>query len=105
MKTPQNSAWTRLVHAARQPSTTADARPETAPFGFSTRVAAQAFAAMETERVSSLFSRYAWRALGVSCVLMTVCVFTSLRPIMTAIEEETAELTDTSIDSDSTDIS
>lgn len=55
--------WRRLVSAAREVS--AD-RAESAPYGFSTRVAAMAFAA---GRGRSLLDRFAFRAVGVACLL------------------------------------
>jgi hypothetical protein len=56
--------WSRLVAAARANS---DPRPVSAPFGFSTRVAALVAA---TERVKvSLFERFAFRAVSFACLL------------------------------------
>jgi hypothetical protein len=56
--------WSRLVQAARRSS---DPQPVSAPFGFSTRVAALAAA---TERVGvSLFERFAFRAVSFACLL------------------------------------
>lgn len=66
MSSPQNSKdpWQRLVAAARQPSSSND---EHAPFGFATRVAALADAAPRIR--SSLFERFALRAVGVAALL------------------------------------
>jgi hypothetical protein len=55
--------WNRLVSAARRMSDDGDAA---APFGFSTRVAANAF---QRAKSGSLFERFALRALGIACVL------------------------------------
>ena len=57
-------AWARLTVAAR---TVRDDRDTTAPYGFSTRVAALA---MNQEiKVGSLFDAFALRALWVACAL------------------------------------
>ena len=62
MNTPTpHDPWSRLVRAARQAP---DDRDTSAPYGFSTRVAALAFA-VERHSVSVL-DRMAWRALGVA---------------------------------------
>jgi hypothetical protein len=57
-------AWTRLTSVARRAT---DDRDDSAPFGFATRVVAQAMA--QDRRVASLFDRFALRALGVACLL------------------------------------
>ena len=103
MNSPQPPEWSRLIDAARRAPS--DQRDVTAPFGFATRVAAQAIGAARAEYLSSLFSRYAWRALGVSCALMAICVVTNLRPIMAAIDDEAAALSDASTEVESTDLS
>ena len=56
--------WSRLAAAAR---TVRDERDDSAPYGFSTRVAALAFA--QERSVVSVFDRFALRALGVACLL------------------------------------
>ncbi len=56
--------WSRLAAAARRAP---DDRDTAAPYGFATRVAALALA--QEQRISSLFERFALRALGVSCLL------------------------------------
>ncbi len=68
--TPHNP-WLRLTQAARQVQ---DDRDTAAPYGFSTRVAALAFA-VERHRVS-LVDRFALRALGVAglAALLSVVV-------------------------------
>lgn len=56
--------WSRLVAGARR----ADAeRGAEAPYGFATRVAAQAFAA--ERRGAPPFERFALRALGIACLV------------------------------------
>ena len=59
-----NHPWARLMAAARQAP---DDRDTSAPYGFATRIAALALA--QEQRVLSLFERFAFRAVGVSCVL------------------------------------
>jgi hypothetical protein len=70
--------WSRLVAAARGAS---DSRDPTAPYGFATRVATLA---MSAERpISSLFERFALRALGVACLLAIVSVAVNYSAIVT----------------------
>jgi len=59
-----NSPWSRLTTAAR---TVTDDRDTAAPYGFATRIAALAMA--QERRVTSLFERFAFRALGAACLL------------------------------------
>ncbi len=63
---PQKSRdpWSRLTAAARE---VRDERDTTAPYGFATRVAALAMA--QESRISSVFDRFALRALGVASLL------------------------------------
>jgi hypothetical protein len=56
--------WSRLAAAAR---TASDDRDTAAPYGFTTRVAALAFA--QDRRGGLLFERFAFRALGASALL------------------------------------
>jgi hypothetical protein len=56
--------WSRLTTAARA---VRDERDVTAPYGFATRVAALAL--LQERSVSSLFERFALRALGVASLL------------------------------------
>jgi len=56
--------WSRLTAAVRE---VRDERDATAPYGFATRVAALAMA--QEPRISSLFERFALRALGVASLL------------------------------------
>ena len=88
--------WSRLISASRRAPQ--DNRDESAPYGFATRVAAQAMSAKAPLLEASLLSRYGLRALGVSCLLAVACVAATYRPIMTAIEEEAAVLGDTQVE-------
>ena len=83
-------AWARLVTAARQVS---DDRDTSAPYGFSTRVVALAYA--REERVASLLERFALRAVGFASLLAICSVALNYREItaglsgspVTAVEE------------------
>jgi Spy/CpxP family protein refolding chaperone len=60
---PSDEKWQRLTVAARRST---DDRDAAAPYGFATRVVAQAWT---TERpAASLVECFAWRALGVACL-------------------------------------
>jgi hypothetical protein len=65
---PRHS-WSRLTAAARQRPEEADA---TAPHGFSTRVAALAFAG--ERRSVSLYERFALRAVGVAGLMAVASI-------------------------------
>lgn len=75
---PQDSRhpWSRLTAGARQ---VPDARDETAPYGFATRIAALALA--QERRVVSAFDRLAYRALGVAFLLAVGSVAINYRSI------------------------
>ena len=81
--------WSRLTAAAR---TVRDEREVAAPYGFATRVTALAFA--HERRFVSLIERFAFRALGVACLLALVSVaanyslLTGANPTVGAVEEE-----------------
>lgn len=95
--------WSRLVAIARPAPR--DNRDESAPYGFATRVAARAMAAQAPSLLeTSLLSRYGLRALGISCLLAIACVAATYRPIMTAIEEEAASLSDTPSEVETTEL-
>jgi hypothetical protein len=64
---PAHDPWTKLAASARMAK---DDRDVTAPYGFSTRVAALAFA--RERAVGSLFERFALRAVGVAALLAIV---------------------------------
>jgi len=69
MNTP-DPRWERLTAAARQ---VRDERDTAAPYGFATRVAARAFAAVEPP-FSALLAKLSWRALGVAALLALASV-------------------------------
>ena len=56
--------WSRLTNAARLAT---DERDTSAPFGFSTRIAALAFA--DQSRMVSLLERFSLRAVGLAALL------------------------------------
>lgn len=68
--------WARLTRAARA---VRDERDATAPYGFATRVAALALA--PERALSSLFERFALRALGVACLLALGSVALNYREV------------------------
>jgi hypothetical protein len=70
--------WARLIAAARNVPTEGDA---SAPYGFATRVAALAFA--QERRVSSLFERFALRAMGFASLLAVFSVVLNYEAIST----------------------
>lgn len=67
---PQNPGWDKLVRLAQRAR---DDRPETAPYGFATRVVAQAMAG-GLPASSSLFERWSWRALAIAGMFAAVSV-------------------------------
>jgi hypothetical protein len=71
-------AWARLATAARQVS---DDRDTSAPYGFSTRVVALAYA--REERVASLLERFALRAVAFAS-LLAICSVAVNYPEITA---------------------
>jgi hypothetical protein len=78
-----DKAWERLVAAARKAP---GAGTESAPFGFSTRVAALAF---ETARPEpSAFARLALRAALVACLLALAAVGVNYPAIEGAFADE-----------------
>jgi hypothetical protein len=75
--------WQRLTAAARRH---ADDRSAAAPYGFATRVAALA---MASERAgSSLFERFALRAMGVACLLLLASLAANYTAITSAYADE-----------------
>lgn len=81
--------WQRLAAAAR--AATAD-RDTAAPYGFATRVAALGLAQGQAE--SSLFARFALRALGVACLLMAAAFATNYSLITSTPDDEVAATDD-----------
>ncbi len=92
MTNPSDKQWRRLAAAARRP---VDERDAAAPYGFATRVAAQAFAA-QRPMVASLLERFSLRALGVACLLAMVGVAANYSRIadLTAPSEDGFFMTD-----------
>jgi hypothetical protein len=81
-----DKAWQRLVAAARRAAPAGE--DESAPYGFSARVAALAFEAESP--YPSIFARLALRAAAVACVLAVVSVAVNYRAIRGAFENEPA---------------
>lgn len=84
MNAPEKS-WQKLVEAARRAPRAGD---ESAPFGFSTRVAALAF-----ERAApraSVYARVSLRAAAVAGLLAAAAVAANYSAIMGAFEDDTA---------------
>jgi hypothetical protein len=67
--------WSRLVAAARQAPREGDA---SAPYGFSTRVAALG---LGTQGKVSLYERFAWRALGLAALMAVGSIATNFSAI------------------------
>jgi hypothetical protein len=80
-----DTTWRKLVLAARRAPATPD---EPAPFGFSTRVAALAFAAQPAS--PSPFARVALRAAVVACLLAVAAVAANYSAIAGAFGDEAA---------------
>ncbi|MGA2017209.1 MAG: hypothetical protein ABSH26_09640 [Opitutaceae bacterium] len=80
-----DKAWQRLAAAARR---AAPERDESAPYGFSTRVAAQAFG--EERRAPSAFLRLSLRAAAVACLLAVAAVAANYSAIKCAFEGDPA---------------
>jgi hypothetical protein len=75
----------RLMEAARRAPSSGD---ESAPFGFSTRVAARAFEPGQPALPS--FARVALRMAWIACLFAVVAVGVNFRAITSAIDDETA---------------
>ena len=88
MNSPQNpkDPWMRLVAGARRAQSPGN---EESPFGFATRVAALADAAPRNR--SSLFERFALRAVGVAALLAMASVAFTLKPAAPAGEGTSAD--------------
>jgi hypothetical protein len=67
--TDPNHPWTRLTRAARS---TTDGRDPAAPYGFTTRIVARAFEGRFG--TTSLFERYALRAVGIAGLLAVLSI-------------------------------
>jgi len=78
-----DKAWQRLVAAARRAPPAGD---ESAPYGFSTRVAALAFE--QRPAGSALFARMALRAAAVAGLLAVAAVAANFSAIKGAFDED-----------------
>jgi hypothetical protein len=82
---PEEKSWQRLVAAARRAPPPGD---ESAPFGFSTRVAALA---LENRRApASAFARYSLRAAAVAGLLAVAAVAANYSAIVGAFDDDQA---------------
>jgi hypothetical protein len=79
---PHEKSWQRLLEGARRAHPSGD---ESAPYGFSTRVAALAF---EQVQPAPIFGRVALRAAGVACLLALVAVGLNYSAITGAFEDD-----------------
>jgi hypothetical protein len=87
---PADKSWQKLVAAARKAApASAD---ESAPYGFSTRVAALAFT--QQTGSSSAFARLSIRAAAFACVLAVGAVAANYTAIKGAFADETAAAAD-----------
>ncbi len=84
MNTP-NPLWSRLVKAARLAP--ADKRDEAAPAGFSTRVAALAFASAEAS-FQAMLARLSWRALTVAALVMALSIAANFKPLLSSLDRD-----------------
>jgi hypothetical protein len=75
----------KLLEAARRAPAQGD---ESAPFGFSTRVAARAFEAAQPALPS--FARVSLRVAGIACLFAVVAVGVNYKAITGAIDDESA---------------
>src|SRR5271156_1582476 len=84
MNDPHKS-WKKLVDAARKAPAAPD---ESAPYGFSTRIAALAFAAQPAPH--SPFARFSLRAAFVALALAAIAVGVNYSAIVGAFDDEPA---------------
>jgi hypothetical protein len=78
--------WQRLIAAARQAP---DIKGyDAAPYGFSTRVATLAMAAIERPSLQSALNHFSWRALSLSLMLMVVSIAANYSTVTTVAETE-----------------
>jgi hypothetical protein len=80
---PDEKAWQRLVAAARKAPPAGD---ESAPYGFSTRVAALAFERRGPS--ASVFARLSLRAAAVAGLLAVAAVAANFSAIMGAFDDD-----------------
>ena len=82
---PHEKSWQRLLEGARRAHPSGD---ESAPYGFSTRVAALAFE--QVQPPAPIFGRMALRAAGIACLFALVAVGLNYSAITGAFEDDTA---------------
>jgi hypothetical protein len=91
MNTPEKK-WQRLVSVARQ---VPDAHDASAPYGFTTRVVAQARMGDTRQASGSVLERMAFRALGVACLLAVLgAVVHYVQPQPSILAEDILFMTD-----------
>lgn len=90
---PDPSAWKKLTALVRSAPTDTDVA---APYGFSTRVVARAFAAQTA--TSSVFAKVSLRALAVAALIAVVTAATSLKPVLNTMADDVATLSDPNTD-------
>jgi hypothetical protein len=89
---PNDSAWQRLVSAARRAEDDGGGRDTAAPPGFATRVAALA---LEPKRpLAPFFERLSWRALGVACLLALLSLAANYSVLTTTGSTDDAAMAD-----------
>jgi hypothetical protein len=81
---PDNPSWDKLVALARRAR---DDRPETAPYGFATRVVARAMVG-EGLTGASLFERWSWRAVAIAGMFAAVSVAANYTSLTTSPDED-----------------
>lgn len=82
---PEDQAWQKLVSAARRAR---DDRPEEAPYGFSTRVVALAWANPRAGFAGNLFERWSWRALTIAGMFAAVTLVSNFASVKPAVDDE-----------------
>lgn len=91
MNTPEEK-WQRLISAARQTPAAPDA---TAPYGFTTRVVAQAWMGGTRLAAGSVLDRMALRALSVACLFAVLgAVMHYVQPQPSILAEDILFMTD-----------
>ena len=80
----KNQSWDKLVAVARQAR---DDRPETAPYGFATRVAALAMAGDIPEH-ANLFERWSWRAVAIAGMFAAVSVAANYTALTSSSDDD-----------------
>ena len=81
---PENSSWNKLVAVARNAR---DDRPETAPYGFATRVVAQAMSGHILSG-GNLFERWSWRAVAIASMFAAVSVAANYTALTSSVDDD-----------------